>query len=136
MQCTRNEYAPGWQKAARFAAALGLAAALLAMHGLGGPAMSDASMTTAAPAGTVLVMTAPVVDAIPRASGGFQAMVAHDPCLATLRPTPDIAPPLLARAGAELTAIGDEQLTPLAVGPPMRAPPQAVSLTSVCVCRT
>jgi hypothetical protein len=135
MQCTRNEYAPGWQKAAPFAAALGLVAALLAMHGLGGPAMSDASMTTAAPAGTVLV-TAPVVDAIPGASGGFQAMVAHEPCLATLRPTPDIASPLLAGAGAELTAIGDEQMTPLAVGPPMRAPPQAVSLTSVCVCRT
>ena len=131
-----------WQWMPRAVIALALVAGVLAMHGLSGPLST--SMTTGSPMGA-LHDTKPghagtpdlvAAKATPPALSATATMkCAEHPCVGTLRTATRLASPALLANVAEPPGT----LLPLmseVVGPRLRAPPEAVSLTRLCVCRT
>ena len=122
--------------------ALALVAGVLAMHGLSGPLPT--SMTAGSPmgashetkpghAGTPDLVAAKATP--PARSATASRTCGEHPCLGTLRTATRLAPPALlanvAKPPGTLLSLMSE-----VVGPRLRAPPEAVSLTRLCVCRT
>jgi hypothetical protein len=112
---------------------LAVLAGVLGMHGLGAvdmPGMTAAHSSTMRPVAAEQALTA-----LPVVTAHEALMCAQHPCVAVLRSSSTVPEPgALTTAGAQ--AEGVMPLAGQAVSVTPRAPPEDVSLTRLCVCRT